>query len=96
MIWKSQSDRAGYSSAIPVEVNGGNQVVFFTHQRAVGLDLKDGSYCGEYAKPANDVANAATPIARGNRVFISSDYGTVAVRSNPTVRRRRFVYKRDA
>ena len=76
VIWKSQSDKAGYSSAIPVQVNGGTQVVFFTHQRAVGLDLKDGKLLWEYAKPANNVANAATPIARGNRVFISSDYGT--------------------
>ena len=76
LIWKSQSDRAGYSSAIPVEVNGGTQVVFFTDQRAVGLDLKDGRLLWEYARPANDTANAATPIARGNRVFISSDYGT--------------------
>jgi outer membrane protein assembly factor BamB len=76
LVWKSQSDRAGYSSAIPVEINGGTQVVFFTHQRAVGLDLKDGRLLWEYARPANDVANAATPIARGNRIFISSDYGT--------------------
>jgi outer membrane protein assembly factor BamB len=76
VIWKSQSDRAGYSSAIPVQVNGGTQVVFFTSQRAVGLDLKDGKLLWEYAKPSNNVANAATPIARGNRVFISSDYGT--------------------
>jgi outer membrane protein assembly factor BamB len=76
LIWKSQSDRAGYSSAIPIQVNGGTQVVFFTHQRAVGLDLNDGHLVWEYARPANDVANAATPIARGNRVFISSDYGT--------------------
>ncbi len=76
LIWKSQSDRAGYSSAIPIQVNGGTQVVFFTHQRAVGLDLNDGHLLWEYARPANDVANAATPIARANRVFISSDYGT--------------------
>ena len=76
VIWKSQSDPAGYSSAIPVEVNGGTQVVFFTSQRALGLDLKDGRFLWEYARPSNDVANAATPIARGNRVFISSDYGT--------------------
>ncbi|HET8783390.1 MAG TPA: PQQ-binding-like beta-propeller repeat protein [Pyrinomonadaceae bacterium] len=76
LIWKSQSDQAGYSSAIPVEVNGGTQVVFFTHKRAVGLDLKDGKLLWEYARAANNVANAATPIARGNRVFISSDYGT--------------------
>jgi outer membrane protein assembly factor BamB len=30
VIWKSQSDQAGYSSAIPLKVNGGTQVVFFT------------------------------------------------------------------
>jgi outer membrane protein assembly factor BamB len=76
VIWKSQSDEAGYSSAIPVEVNGGTQVVFFTAKRAVGLDPNDGKLLWEYARPANDVANVATPIVRANRVFISSDYGT--------------------
>ncbi len=76
MIWKSQSDKAGYSSAIPLELNGTTQVVFFTGQRAVGLDAKDGRLLWEYGKPSNRVANIATPIARANRVFISSDYGT--------------------
>ena len=76
VIWKSQSDKAGYSSAIPLQVNGGTQVIFFTSQRAVGLNLNDGKFLWEYARPSNNVANAATPIARGNRVFISSDYGT--------------------
>lgn len=76
VIWKSQSDEAGYSSAIPVDINGVTQVVFFTAQRAVGLDSKDGHLLWEYAKPANRTANAATPIARANRIFISSDYGT--------------------
>jgi len=78
LIWKSQSDRAGYSSGIPVQVGNTTQVVFFTHTRAVGLDVKDGKLLWEYARPANDVANVATPIIRGNRVFISSDYGTGA------------------
>src|ERR1043165_4751930 len=76
LIWKSQSDRAGYSSGIPLEVNGGTQVVFFTSERAVGLDLKDGRLLWEYARPANQTANVATPIVRANRVFISSDYAT--------------------
>jgi outer membrane protein assembly factor BamB len=51
-------------------------VVFFTAERAVGLDAKDGRLLWEYGRPANNVANVATPIARANRVFISSDYGT--------------------
>ena len=76
VIWKSQSDKAGYSSAIPLTLNGLTQVVFFTGRRAVGLDANDGRLLWEYRKPANGTANAATPIARGNRVFISSDYGT--------------------
>ena len=76
LIWKSQSDEAGYSSAIPVEVGGVTQVVFFTGSRAVGLDLRDGRLLWEYSRPSNDVANVATPVARLNRVFISSDYGT--------------------
>lgn len=78
LVWKSQSDRAGYSSAIPVTIGNTTQVVFFTHTRAVGLDLKDGKLLWEYGRAANNVANAATPIVRGNRVFISSDYGTGA------------------
>lgn len=76
LIWKSQSDEAGYSSAIPVEVGGVTHVVFFTGNRALGLDLRNGRLLWEYARPSNDVANIATPVSRGNRVFISSDYGT--------------------
>ena len=76
VIWKSQSDKAGYSSAIPVEINGATQVVFFTSERAVGLDAKDGRLLWDYSRPSNNVANVATPIVRANRVFISSDYGT--------------------
>ena len=78
LIWKSQSDPAGYSSAMPVTIGNSTQVVFFTHERAVGLDLKDGSLLWSYNKAANNVANVATPVIRGNRVFISSDYGTGA------------------
>jgi outer membrane protein assembly factor BamB len=76
LIWKSQSDEAGYSSAIPVTVGGTTQVIFFTGIRAVGLDLRDGKLLWEYTRPSNDVANIATPVARANRVWISSDYGT--------------------
>ena len=76
VIWKSQSDEPGYSSGMPLDVNGITQVVFFTAKRALGLDVRDGRLLWDYARPANDTANVATPIVRGNRVFISSDYGT--------------------
>lgn len=76
LLWKTQSDKAGYSSAIPVQVGGKTQVVFFTQERALGVDPSDGKVLWQYARPSNDVANVATPVARGNRVWISSDYGT--------------------
>jgi outer membrane protein assembly factor BamB len=76
LLWKTQSDKAGYSSAIPLQVGGKTQVVFFTQERALGLDPNDGKVLWQYARPANDVANVATPVVRGNRVWISSDYGT--------------------
>src|ERR1700674_535396 len=78
LIWKSQSDGAGYSSGMPLQNGNTTQVVFFTDRRALGLDLKDGKLLWEYPRAANGTANVATPIVRGNRVFISSDYGTGA------------------
>jgi outer membrane protein assembly factor BamB len=78
LIWKSQSDQAGYSSGMPVKLNNTTQVVFFTDSRAIGLDLNTGKFLWEYARASNKVANVATPVVRGNRVFVSSDYGTGA------------------
>lgn len=76
VVWKTQSDKAGYSSAMTVQVGGKTQVVFFTQERAVGLDPNDGKVLWEYSRPSNNVANVATPVVRGNRIWISSDYGT--------------------
>jgi len=78
LIWKSQNDGAGYSSAMPVQVGATTQVVFFTDERAIGVDLKDGHLLWSYPRASNNVANVATPVVRGNRVFVSSDYGTGA------------------
>ncbi len=78
LIWKSQSDEPGYSSAILHEVGGLRQVIVFTGARALGLDVNDGRLLWSYDRVANDVANVATPLVRGNRVFLSSDYGTGA------------------
>jgi outer membrane protein assembly factor BamB len=78
LLWKSQGDRAGYSSAVLHEVGGIRQAIFFTGQRALGLDIANGRVLWSYDRVANRVANIATPIVRGDRVFLSSDYGTGA------------------
>lgn len=76
LLWKTQSDEAGYSSAVLQPVGGINQAVFFTAERALGVDVASGRLLWSYDKVANRTANIATPIVRGNRVFLSSDYGT--------------------
>jgi outer membrane protein assembly factor BamB len=78
VIWKSQSDGAGYSSAVVQRVGNTDQAVFFTDRRAVGVDVKDGRLLWEYPRVSNRVANIATPVVKDNFVFLSSDYGTGA------------------
>ena len=78
VIWKSQSDGAGYSSAVVQRVGSTEQAVFFTANRAVGVAVADGKLLWEYPRVANRVANIATPVVKDNFVFLSSDYGTGA------------------
>jgi outer membrane protein assembly factor BamB len=75
-IWKTEGDAAGYSSAVAQKVGNVNQAIFFTSARAMGVDIESGRQLWSYGQVANGVANIATPIVRGNRVFLSSDYGT--------------------
>jgi outer membrane protein assembly factor BamB len=72
LIWKSQGDRAGYSSAVQHTMGAINQAIFFTAERALGVDVNTGRLLWSYGQVANGVANIATPIIRGNRVFVSS------------------------
>ena len=77
-IWRTQSDEPGYSSAVIAEAGGVRQAVFFTAERALGVNVDDGALLWSYNQVANRTANIATPIVRGNRVFLSSAYGTGA------------------
>jgi outer membrane protein assembly factor BamB len=78
VIWKSQADEAGYSSAVLHQAGGVREAIYFTGHRALGVDVDSGRLLWSYGKVANNTANIATPIVRGNRVFLSSGYGTGA------------------
>ena len=78
LLWKSQNDGAGYSSAMPFDAGGTRGLAILTSDAAIGLDMKNGGLLWRYARVANDVANAATPIVHNGHVFVSSDYGTGA------------------
>ncbi len=75
-IWKSQSDEAGYSSAVVAEIDGIRHYVVFTGEGAVGILAKNGELLWRYSAVSNSTANIATPIVHNNHVFLSSAYGT--------------------
>jgi outer membrane protein assembly factor BamB len=77
-IWKTEGDEAGYSSAVVHKVGNVSQAIYFTGTRVIGVDISSGRQLWSYSQVANRTANIATPIVRGNRVFVSSDYGTGA------------------
>jgi len=75
-IWTSEGDEAGYSSAVLHKAGNVTEAIFFTSQRVLGVDVNSGRRLWSYGQVSNNVANIATPVVRGNRVFVSSDYGT--------------------
>ena len=78
VLWRSQDDPAAYSSPVLASVGGVTQAVFFSDRRSLGVDVRDGRLLWSYNRVSNGTANIATPIVSGNRVFVSSDYGTGA------------------
>ena len=77
-LWQQPGDDAGYSSPMLLRTGSLQQVVFFTAERGLAVDPRDGRQLWSYDRASNGTANIATPIVRGNRVFLSSDYGTGA------------------
>jgi len=75
-LWQQHNDGAAYSSPMLMRTGSLNQVIFFTEDRAMAVDPRVGRLLWSYNKANNGTANIATPIVRGTRVFISSDYGT--------------------
>ena len=76
VLWASEGDEASYSSAVVATIRGVRQAVYFTGERALGIRVDDGALLWHYRRVSNRTANVATPIVRGNYVFLSSDYGT--------------------
>jgi outer membrane protein assembly factor BamB len=76
VLWKSGSDPAAYSSGVLHEASGIREAIFFTAENALGVNVSDGRILWTYNRANNRTANISTPVLRGDRVFISSDYGT--------------------
>lgn len=76
VLWTSQDDTPGYASAVLQRVGGLTTAVFFTSDRVVSVDVRDGRPLWDYGEVVNLTANIATPVVRDRFVFVSSNYDT--------------------
>ena len=76
VLWKSQSDTAGYASPQGVTIGGQRQIVFFTKEGVVSVHPANGNVFWRYPWKTNWDVNAAMPRFIGTRFLVSSGYGT--------------------
>ena len=83
-LWKTQSDEAGYSSAMAADLDGVRQYIVLTGEGAVGVLAENGELLWRYRQVSNSTANIATPARAQCRhprsisagIFLSTAYGT--------------------
>lgn len=77
VIWRaSAGGKAGYASAIAMDVGGVRQYVQFTAGGTIGIRADDGRVLWTDSTSANGTANCSAPVAFGDLVFTASGYGT--------------------
>lgn len=74
-VWKSGDDGAGYATPVVATIGGKRTVLMFKAEHLVGLDLAGRELWRTAWKTSYDV-NAATPMVAGDKVFVSSGYGS--------------------
>jgi outer membrane protein assembly factor BamB len=77
-IGEKGSNGAAYASAVISDGAGVHQYVQLTGRGLIGVRASDGNLLWSYNRIANDVANIATPVVRGDYVFGSTAYGAGA------------------
>jgi outer membrane protein assembly factor BamB len=76
LVWKSGNDEAGYASVAVATVGGRRTAIVFKAKHLVGLDVKDGRELWRTPWKTSYDVNAATPLVVGDKIFISSGYGS--------------------
>ena len=78
LVWKTHTDKQGYSSPIAVTVNGVRQILFFTGTSLLSVS-PSGTVHWKYPWRTSYYANIATPVfIAPDKVFISTAYDTGA------------------
>ncbi len=78
LLWKSGDDPSGYGSVVTTTLGGRRTAVVFKAKALVGYDVKDGRELWRAPWKTSYDVNATTPVVVGNRILVTSGYGTGA------------------
>ncbi len=77
LLWKSEAFEAGYSSPMPFTMNKEQYIACFNATGLCVFKVSDGKQVGSVLRwKTSWNVNAAMPIIMGDKIFISSGYGT--------------------
>ncbi|MDP6491721.1 MAG: PQQ-like beta-propeller repeat protein [Kiritimatiellia bacterium] len=79
VAWKSGQGLAGYAALTGMDLDGKPAVLVFHGKGFAALDARDGDELWNISWETPYDVNATTPMAIGDRVFITSGYGTGCV-----------------
>lgn len=84
IVWSSSPEPSGYATPVSVEMKGSRAVAIFSAKALVAVDPRTGRKPWEFPWETGRDVNAADPIVRGDKIFISSSTGSalLQVRSN--------------
>ena len=76
--WSALDDRQSYSSPMLATIAGRRQILVFSASRLMGITPERGEVLWEFPWKTQYDVNASQPLVIGNRIFISTGYGTGA------------------
>jgi outer membrane protein assembly factor BamB len=84
IVWNSSPEPGGYATPVPFEMNGQRALAIFSAKALVAVNPRTGQKLWEFPWETGRDVNAADPIVRGDKIFISSATGSalLQVRSN--------------
>lgn len=81
VIWKSQNDQAGYAAPIIATIHGVKQLVDFTVDGLIGLDVRDGKLLWRVPLKTSAGRHVTTPVVVDDMVMVAShEIGLVGVK----------------
>jgi outer membrane protein assembly factor BamB len=75
-VWQSAKTPGGYSTPFPAQIDGHRVIVLFSANDVMAVDPASGKQLWRSPWKTEYEVNAADPIVSGNRVYISSGYGS--------------------